>query len=444
MSHHANCYESATDPLCYADQTLVQRGDYVICFGRNEGRVTAIGRARVWDTLYYDNGTAIGTVLIDADAPKKYIPDFYTFEAGDEESGIKKYFKSDRTLSSTETVRQLYPLFRAGNYLKTWHADTGRVSMQLLPRTEDYPAPKTFDAAFFYQAVLKRAQQNDAACLFAVGFWQREKGEGQQAIRFFQSAAEQDYADAWLELGLEYAEGSILAHNAEKSAMCLQHAAGRGSMLGQYRLALCHIHGWGVEQSDDEAVRWLQAAAASAFAPACYELGLFYAKGTFNHLRVKGSSHRRHNPIREAEPVLAAAMFAEAAGQDWSKTALAKFYLAECYRNGRGLRHDRELALNLYREAVAQGNIEDEEIQAAIYYAGRVDLLRRAADNGHIYAAYLLGRMYWRGEHERDRVAGRRYLRQAAESGHECAADAAQMLLEKQDKSWAFAGKKTS
>lgn len=117
----------------------------------------------------------------------------------------------------------------------------------------------------------------------------------------------------------------------------------------------------------------------------------------------------------------------------WPKAALAKFHLAECYRTGKGVRGDQDAALELYRQAVQEGDIEDEEIQAAAYHSRNVKVLGNAADNGHIYAAYLFGRMFWRGEPERDRVLGRRYLRQAAESGHECAEEAARLLQEKEN-----------
>lgn len=447
MSDHdtiySTCYESATHPLHYADNTLVQRGDYVICFSEENNRITHATYARVWDTLYYDNGLPIGTVLIDANHSTAYVPEFSIFDETDSNGNKKFYFRTQHTYDQNETANFLYPLIRKGNYLKIWQKDKSLVKMELFSRKEVYPNPEDFTFQVFYQTVLQRAQEGDATCLFTMALWQQEKHRTDKAIRFYQAAAEKHNANAWLELGFAYdSEDGILEHNPEKAMRCFKQAAEYGNRFGQYLYALYFINGNNnIQQSDAEALYWLHKSAEQDFAPACLKLGLYHHYGSFNYMRPKNSPYRRTNPIQEAQPEIAASMFAKAARQKWKHTALAKFHLAECYRNGWGVNEDSNEAMRLYCEAVVEGDIQHEEIQAAIYHTGNVELLGMIADNGHIYAAYLLGRSYWHGEHgQKDRVVGRRYLRMAAESGHECATEAAQLLLEKEDNSWASSG----
>lgn len=440
MSDYANRSHSDSHPLRYADQSLVQKGDYVLCFNREGGRVVGISHARVWDTCYHEDGTPIGTVLVEAAHPCDAEPQWKVFELPDNEGGTRVYRRGERTYSQAETASLLRPLCRTGKYLRTWDDKNKHVFMKPLCGSTPYPEPECFDDAFFYNLVVAQAQEGNPACLFTVGFWQREQEKFAEAVRCFKAAAEYNEADAWLELGLAYSEGVIVEADAGKAAACFLRAAEQGSLLGQYRFALCCIGGEGVSESDAKALRWLQAAAEGGFPPACLDLGRYYSSGSFNQMRPRSHRYRRNNPIYEPLPHLAAEMFAKAAAAEWEHAPLAKYHLAECFRLGLGLPEDSEQATELYCEAVRGGDLSQEEIQSAVYHTGNTVLLGALADSGSVYAAYLFGRMHWYGENRapKDRMMAKRYLRQAAESGHECAVQAIQILQEKEDNTWAF------
>ena len=58
-----------------------------------------------------------------------------------------------------------------------------------------------------------------------------------------------------------------------------QRAAAQGLAPAQFRLALMYDRGWGVQQSDIKAVRWLRKAAEQGLAEAQYNLGSRYESG---------------------------------------------------------------------------------------------------------------------------------------------------------------------
>ena len=59
----------------------------------------------------------------------------------------------------------------------------------------------------------------------------------------------------------------------------VQSAAAQGLAPAQFRLALMYDRGWGVQQSDVKAVRWLRKAAEQDFVDAQYNLGSRYETG---------------------------------------------------------------------------------------------------------------------------------------------------------------------
>jgi TPR repeat protein len=58
-----------------------------------------------------------------------------------------------------------------------------------------------------------------------------------------------------------------------------QRAAAQGLAPAQFRLALMYDRGWGVQQSEVKAVKWLRKAAEQDFAEAQYNLGSRYESG---------------------------------------------------------------------------------------------------------------------------------------------------------------------
>ena len=59
----------------------------------------------------------------------------------------------------------------------------------------------------------------------------------------------------------------------------IEAAARRGDPPAQFRLSLMYESGYGVEQNDARALRWLRKAAEQGFSPAQYDLGSRYVRG---------------------------------------------------------------------------------------------------------------------------------------------------------------------
>lgn len=434
LQHAHNCYESSTSPLHYADNTLVQRNDVVLHLIEQDGRIVKAEIARVWDTIYYQDGSPIGVVLVNAETPKNTMPILQIFTIQDVTGTEMKYFRGSTTIPQEQIFTHISPLFRYSNYLKHWNPETKQVHTRFALYDYIYPEPDQIYEDFFYETVFDRTEQGDAACLFTAGLWKRTNYYPHDALRFFQAAAERNFAAAWLELGLAYEGSDLLTKNESKAAACFQQAVDCGSGLAAYRLAICYIIGTGVQQSDSLAISYLKLAIDRQIFAAYLDLALFLFKGTFNHLRLKNSPYRTL-PQKSVKPREALQLFQHIAKQNWKDAPVAKFYLGEMYRTGKGTRPDLTFAFKYYREAVEEGDMTREEIQSACYYIGKIDRLEGIVENNNDpYAAYLLGRMLWSGENaERNRTKGKRFLKIASQSGHECAEEAAKLLQQKEE-----------
>lgn len=441
MQQHANTYESTHYPLHYADNTLAQRGDVVLYLQEEEGRIVNATMMRVWDSIYYQDGTPIGVVLVDAQSRRDALPELETFTVRDSLGNEVKYFRGKITIAQEQIKGHITPLFRLSRYVRKWDENSKLITMQAVSDNEPYPEPEDIYNEFIRETIYQRAQQGDAYCLFAAGLWKRNEFYPHQALQFFQAAAKLNFSAAWLELGLAYEGSDLLERNTTKAMACLRHAMDLGNPLAAYRLAYGCITGDGIAQSDDAAIACLKTAIAGNVMAAVLDLAVYLYTGTFNHLRLKNSQYRLI-PYVTPKYREAVKLFALVAQSQWHKAAVAKFYLAECYRMGQGVDASVEHALVLYKEAVKTGDIMWEEVQKACFYTGNTVRLQVAVDNGDPQANYLLGRMLWNGERaDKDRVLGKRYLKFASESSHDCAEEALKLLQQKEDVSWAFAKK---
>lgn len=435
--YHAR-YSSQLHPLCYTDHILIRSGDIVLHLIEEQGRMIGAEPARVWETLYYDNGLPIGIALVPQVSIGNDFSGFYTFTKIDSSTGQeKKYFRNHHTLNQQDINRRIALLARANHSAEIWMEQSGEIVPNIkLKNPVPYPKGELSDQAFRH-SVIHQAKMGNPVCLFATALWFREQYNIKPAIHGFQKAAQKNFAPAWLELGLAYLNGDLLEPHPDKATACFRQAVQVGSPLANYYLALSHVDGIGIEQSDKQAIRHLKRAAEHGITAACLALGLYYLSGTFNHLRPRLSPYRRLSPSI-ARPHLAVSLFFQASSHHTMDAHIAEYYLAECYRTGNGVVLDKEYASELYQRAATQGDITREEIQSAAYYNGDVERLEEAANGNNAFAAYLLGRMHWFGEYApKDIMKARRYLRQAAESGHSCAGEAEELLRSDNEYGWA-------
>jgi TPR repeat protein len=157
----------------------------------------------------------------------------------------------------------------------------------------------------------------------------------------------------------DYIETAIRCHEAnqlEESFQLLQKAADAGSPLGLFLLGISVRHGWGCQQDQQLAFRYLKRSACSSFA----------------HLNVKNTETLRSS-VAKGELVLAIYEIGVCYSHGWGvakhKEAAAFYFhiaadlgyaeaqseLAFCYQHGHGVKKDVYKAAKYYRMAYAQG-----------------------------------------------------------------------------------------
>jgi TPR repeat protein len=80
----------------------------------------------------------------------------------------------------------------------------------------------------------------------------------QQAIKYYQLAANQGYGEAQYKLGTYYEEGEELKKDLVKAAELYQLAADRGHITAQYQLGKCYNLGKGVKKDLLKAIELFQ------------------------------------------------------------------------------------------------------------------------------------------------------------------------------------------
>ena len=190
-------------------------------------------------------------------------------------------------------------------------------------------------------------------------------------------------AELWLRVFWYSALGSFLAVRVfhfelleagvyDEAIPLLFEAAGEGSARALSGLGYCYYRGYGVEENNEEAVKWFRLAAKQGIADAQYYLGmcLYYGWGTAQD---------------DAE---AAAYFRQAAEQG---DARGQYYLGNCCYLGRGT--------------------EQNEAEAVKWF-------RLSAEQEYARAMYSLGYMVYTGSGTvKDEAAGKEWIRKALDAG---------------------------
>lgn len=86
-------------------------------------------------------------------------------------------------------------------------------------------------------------------------------------------------SDELVEMGLSFFKGEGRPKDEARAASLFLEAAKGGSAAGQYFVADCYHHGWGLDEDRVEAIRWYRKASEQGFAPATFALGECYYWG---------------------------------------------------------------------------------------------------------------------------------------------------------------------
>ena len=174
---------------------------------------------------------------------------------------------------------------------------------------------------------------------------------GADELKALKARAGQGDADAQLELGLRFRDGSGVPKNIVEAVEWLRKAAEQENTWAQTSLAAIYESGVGIEKNLPEAVKWERKAAEQGNPVAQIGFGLWFYQGTGV----------------EQDYVQSAKWFRKAADQDW---AMAQHRLGMMYLDGKGVVKDSSEAVKWFRKAAEKGNEASQYMLGFVFYKG--------------------------------------------------------------------------
>ncbi|WP_295543442.1 trypsin-like peptidase domain-containing protein [uncultured Thiohalocapsa sp.] len=211
-----------------------------------------------------------------------------------------------------------------------------------------------------------------------------KRGDHETAAQMFRIEAEAGSAYGQYNLGVMYDNGFGVPQSDAEAVRWYRMAAEQGDATAQLKLGVMYDGGFGVPQDYAEAARWYRMAAEQGDAKAQFNLGVMYADG-------------EGVPRNDAEAVRWFRMAAE------QGDAGAQFNLGLMYRTGKGVPRNDAEAVRWYRMAAEQGVAVAQNNLGVMYRTGKgvprndaeaVRWYRMAAEQGHAGAQNNLGVMY--------------------------------------------------
>ena len=101
--------------------------------------------------------------------------------------------------------------------------------------------------------------------------------DNREARKWYQKAADQNFALAQHYLGRIYLDGLDVEQDHKEAAKWFRKAADQGLAEAQHSLSHCYKDGWGVEKNDSEFEKWALRAAIQGIAVAQFNLGFTYS-----------------------------------------------------------------------------------------------------------------------------------------------------------------------
>lgn len=198
-----------------------------------------------------------------------------------------------------------------------------------------------------FKTIYKAAITGDAKSQNQLGLIY-EKGlddiaiDKEEAVKWYQRAAEQGFPEALDNLGNCFYQGIGVSLNYKEAVKWYTKAAEQGYNISQNRLGNCYFHGKGVEKNYKTAFKWYTKAANQGNVNALDNLGYCYFHG-------KGVEKNYSEAVK---------WYRKAAEQGLST---AQYNLAQCYEFGLGIQEDYTEAIKWYRKAAEQGSKQAAE-----------------------------------------------------------------------------------
>ena len=315
-------------------------------------------------------------------------------DEGAELSGPEAFAEPERSESEPVEADIPFPTGGGSRRKKTWWTDKYKTARSYLYGTKD--VPPNFKKAF--EGMQEEAASGNGLAMYDLG---------RMHLSGLGCEKDEDAAQEWF----------------AKAYQAFLAEEGRAKKPGymQYRIGKLFSFGYGVEQDYLQAAAWYEKAVANENPFAAYALASLYRRG-------QGVEQDNAEAFR---------LYTMAASDENSPNAYAAYELGRMYKDGVGTTADKAASESWYRKAyLGFLSIERQMADDKLYYRlGQMNLtgtgtekdldlargealLNRAIENGHEYAAYVLGKAYLEGSAvAQDIPKAIGYLTMAAEKG---------------------------
>lgn len=240
-----------------------------------------------------------------------------------------------------------------------------------------------------FEAAKARALKGDAAGQYQLG---RCYGMGigvpedqSEALAWCRKSAENGDPNAQWALGIRYRKGlDGLPVSPTEALKWLSSSAEQGDAERQFNLACYLMGGFGLQRDVPAAVRWFRKSADQGYVDALHNLGLIHAYGDGVPRDLEEADRLWKIGAEKGDPS-------------------CQYQLAMSYM--------RQASLTIYEKGKVVKHVSE---------ADGLALLRKAADQGHVEAQFVLGNAYRLGAHGvmPDSVEAAKWYRKSAEQGH--------------------------
>lgn len=194
----------------------------------------------------------------------------------------------------------------------------------------------------FMELLKKFNQPENSLVSWCLGFMYGQgilvnKRDDQQAITWYQKAAEQGHAVAQYNLGMSYEYGGFgIALDYQQAMSWYRKSAEQGYDMAQYSYASYYTKGLFITEDFKKAGEWYQKVAIQGNVSAQRQLGVYYEGG----YGVEKNEQQAFDWYRKAAE---------------QGDLLAQYDLGRCYEKGIGVSQDKDLALYWYEKVAEQG-----------------------------------------------------------------------------------------
>lgn len=285
------------------------------------------------------------------------------------EEALSYFEKKDNNLEGGESIALLHRLKycaeigdkRCQNQLGAWY-------LKGIGTEQDYSL-----ALKWFQ---KAAEQNYAAAFNNIGnIYQKGLGvevDNQKAVQYYKKGSDQKHSGSQCRLGKCYLDGKGIDSNKNIAFSLFTESSLQGYAPAMFMLHVCYLNGWGTGKDENAAIEYLKKAAKLKHAKSCYILGGYFEQGKFvgenGHKSLKllkesaklgyapaqeklGDVYRQGLLGEEESPKKSFNWYLKAANQG---RLSAQFYVGYYYSSGYGIKKDAELAFEWYSKAAKQ------------------------------------------------------------------------------------------